>query len=79
MLSKETLDEYRRMTPGERLQLTFELCRKYEHCLYIGTPYQIARRLERMRKSKDEANQRILDALARAEQYEKNQGDSSSP
>ncbi len=78
MLSREALEEYRRMTPGQRLDLTFELCRKYEHCLYKGTPYQIARRFERMRNSKDEANQRILEAFARAEQYEKNQDDSSS-
>lgn len=28
MPSQETLEEYRRMTPGERLELTFELIRE---------------------------------------------------
>jgi hypothetical protein len=32
MLSKETLESYRRMTPGERLALTFEMIRE-------NTPY----------------------------------------
>jgi hypothetical protein len=32
MLSKETLETYRRMTPGERLALTFEMIRE-------NTPY----------------------------------------
>jgi hypothetical protein len=34
MLSKETLETYRRMTPGERLALTFEMIRE-------NTPYQL--------------------------------------
>jgi hypothetical protein len=76
MPTPEQLEEYRRMTPGERLSLTSELTRKYQHCLFKGTPYQIARRFERMRNPKEEANRRILEALARSKRYEEKESGS---
>lgn len=66
MLHPETLESYRRMTPGERLQLTFELLRENEPYLYRGTPEEVARRLELLRRQNDDRNARILAAIERS-------------
>lgn len=65
MLSPETLEMYRRMTPGERLKLTLEMIRENTPFLFKGTPEQVARRFERMRQNNDERNRRMLTAIAR--------------
>jgi hypothetical protein len=66
MLSSETLEIYRRMTPGERLELTFTLTEEAEPYLFAGTPKQVKRRFELLRRQNDERNRRILEGLARA-------------
>jgi hypothetical protein len=66
MLSRETLERYRRMTPGQRLELTFQLTEEAEPYLFAGTPEQVKRKFELLRRQNDERNRRILEGLARA-------------
>jgi hypothetical protein len=70
MLSRETLDEYRRMTPGQRLELALRMTRENTPYLFAGSPELVARRFELLRRQNDERNRRILEALARAEKYD---------
>jgi hypothetical protein len=65
MLSRETLEAYRRMTPGERLALTFRLTDEATPYLFVGTPEQVRRKFELLRRQNDERNQRILAGIAR--------------
>ena len=50
MLSPETLEDYRRMTPSERLRLTLEMIRAETPYLLRGTPEQVDRRFELLRR-----------------------------
>ena len=65
MLSPETLETYRRMTPGERLKLTFQLMEGSEKALLSGTPEQVKRKFELLRRENDLRNQNMLTAIAR--------------
>jgi hypothetical protein len=65
MLSRETLDEYRRMTVGQRLELTFKLTAEAEPYLLAGTPDVVKRKFELLRQQNDERNRRILEGIAR--------------
>ena len=65
MLSSETLETYRRMTPGERLKLTFSLMEGMDRALLSGTPEQVSRKFELLRRENDLRNQNTLTALAR--------------
>jgi hypothetical protein len=65
MLSRETLERYRRMTPGERLALALKLTAESEPYLLYGTPEQVRRKFELMRRENDERNRRMLEAIAR--------------
>ena len=64
MLSQETLDAYRRMTPGERLAIALEMTQANLPALLEGTPSVVARRFELLRRENDLRNARILAALA---------------
>ncbi len=64
MLHQETLEAYRRMTPSERLKLTFETIRDNTPYLFLGTPDQVSRKFELLRRQNDERNRLILDAFA---------------
>lgn len=64
MLSKDTLDTYRRMTPGERLTLTFQMIRENTPYLLEGRSDVVDRRFELLRRENDMRNARILAALA---------------
>jgi hypothetical protein len=68
MLSKETLETYRRMTPGERLELTFAMIRENTPYLLAGEPATIDRRFELLRRENDQRNARILAALRTMQQ-----------
>jgi hypothetical protein len=70
MLSPETLDEYRRMTPGQRLDLTLRMIRENTPYLFAGPPEVVARRFELLRRQNDERTRRICEAFARAEKYD---------
>ena len=63
MLSKETLETYRRRTPGERLALTFEMIRENTPYLLAGSPDVVDRRFELLRRENDLRNARLLAAL----------------
>jgi len=65
MLSSETLEEYRRMTPGQRLALAFRLSDEATPYLLAGTPEQVKRKFELLRRENDERNRRILEGIAR--------------
>lgn len=65
MLSKETLDDYRRMTPGERLALTFEMIRENTPYLLAGTPGVVDRRFALLQRENDLRNARLLASLQR--------------
>jgi hypothetical protein len=65
MLSKETLDAYRRMTPGERLALTFEMIRENTPYLLAGTPGVVDRRFALLQRENDLRNARLLASLQR--------------
>jgi hypothetical protein len=65
MLSPETLDQYRRMTTSQRLRLTLDLIREATPSLLQGTPEQVERRFELLRRQNDERNLRMLTGIAR--------------
>ena len=65
MLSRVTLEAYRRMTTGERLALTLEMTRENTPYLLRGTPEDVARRFELIRRENDERNKNMLTAFAR--------------
>ncbi len=65
MLSRESLEEYRRMTDAERLWLTPEMIDAEYPNLFRGTPEQVDRRFELLRRQNDERNRLMLTAVAR--------------
>ena len=67
MLSKETLERYRQMTPGERLSLTFAMMRDAIPYLLSGPSDVVDRKFELLRRENDLRNQGILAGIARSE------------
>ena len=65
MLSQETLDAYRRMTPGERLAIALEMTQANLPALLDGTPSVVARRFELLRRENDLRNEAIRRAISR--------------
>jgi hypothetical protein len=65
MLSREKLEEYRRMTPGERLALTLMMTEAATPYLLAGTPDVVKKRFQLLRMQNDERNKNMLEALAR--------------
>jgi hypothetical protein len=65
MLSREALNAYRQMTNAERLELTLEMSRQATSFLLKGTPEQVARKFELIRRENDERNRNMLAAIAR--------------
>jgi hypothetical protein len=65
MLSRETLDAYRRMTNAERLKLALAMNRDATSFLLKGTSEQVARKFELLRRQNDERNRNMLTAIAR--------------
>ena len=68
MLSSETLESYRQMTPAKRLRLTFELCRPAWRALTEGDPEIVSRRFERLRQENDLRNRRMCEGFRSSEQ-----------
>jgi hypothetical protein len=66
MLSRETLEAYRRMTPGERLGLTLKAMRESLPYLLYGPEDVVRRRFERIRQENDARNRAMLTRLAEA-------------
>lgn len=67
MLSRETLEAYRRMTPDERLGLTLQAIREAWPYLLEGPPEVVDRRFELIRRENDARNRALLEGLAAAE------------
>lgn len=65
MLSRETKERYRRMTNSERLKIVLEMIRENTPYLLRGTPEQVDRRFELLRRQNDERNRRMLEGIAR--------------
>jgi hypothetical protein len=66
MLSPETLEEYRRMTPGQRLRMTLDMIEANIPFLSKGSPEVVARRFELIQRENDLRNENILRALRHA-------------
>ena len=65
MLSRETLEAYRRMTASQRLALTMRMIRENTPYLLHGQADIVARRFERIRQENDARNRNMLAAMAR--------------
>jgi len=65
MLSPETIAEYRRMTPGQRLELALQMTDENLPYLVQGRPEVIERRFELLRRENDLRNHNIRVAMAR--------------
>jgi len=67
MLSPETIEMYRRMTPSQRLALTLQAMRESWPYLFRGSREMVDRRFELIRRENDLRNQAMLEGLAAAE------------
>lgn len=65
MLSRETLEAYRRMTTSQRLALTAQMIRENTPYLLHGPAEIVLRRFERIRLENDARNRNMLTAIAR--------------
>lgn len=65
MLSKETLERYRRMTTSERAAIVVQSMRENWPAMFEGSDEKVARRFELLRRQNDERNRNILEGLAR--------------
>jgi len=65
MLSPETVAEYRRMTPGQRLEIAFAMTRENTPYLLRGREDVVARRFELLQRENDLRNEGILRGMAR--------------
>lgn len=66
MLSQKSLERYRSMTTSERLRLAMEMTDEATPYLCRGTPEQVERRFELIRRENNERNRRILEGIRRA-------------
>ena len=67
MLSPATLETYRRMTPGQRLELTLSMMADNEPYLLLGAAEQVARKFQRINDENDRRNRAMLTQLARSQ------------
>ena len=67
MLSLETLESYRKMTPGQRLRLTLDLCESAWPAMLQGSPEIVERRFQRLRDENNKRNEAICEAFLRSE------------
>jgi hypothetical protein len=65
MLSRETIEMYRRMTVSERLKLTLDAIDENTPYLLKGPPDVVKRRFELIRRENDLRNFNMLTAIAR--------------
>ncbi len=67
MLSPEALAEYRRMTPGQRLELSFAMIRENTPYLVRGRQEVVDRRFALLERENDLRNAGIVRGMARLE------------
>jgi len=65
MLSPETIAEYSRMTPGQRLELALQMTDENLPYLVQGRPEVVERRFELLRRENDLRNHNMRVAMAR--------------
>jgi hypothetical protein len=65
MLSRETLEQYRRMSNMERLKLALKMTEESIPALFRGTPEEVDRRFELIQRENDLRNINMLTAIAR--------------
>ena len=65
LLSKETLERYRRMTTSERASIVVQSMRENWPAMFEGSDEKVARRFELLRRQNDERNRNMLKGLAR--------------
>ncbi len=65
MLSKETLEHYRRMTTSERAAIVVQSMRENWSAMFEGSDETIRKRFELLRRQNDERNRNMLEGLAR--------------
>lgn len=65
MRSRETLEAYRQMSPGERLALTFTMIRENTPYLLAGKPDVVDRRFQLLNRENDLRNAGMLAAVQR--------------
>ncbi len=65
MLSQDTLERYRKMSIGERLDLTMQAMRRDWPYLLEGPEDVVRRKFELLNRENDARNRNILEALAR--------------
>ncbi|KAA1259805.1 hypothetical protein LF1_23420 [Rubripirellula obstinata] len=70
MLSPETLEAYRQMTPSERLVLTLAMMKESEPYLLLGSSAQVSRKFQRINEQNDERNSAMLSQLARSQRLD---------
>ena len=66
MLSPETLEQYRRMTPSERLAQTILSMEGIDRALLAGTAQQVDRKFQLLRRENDLRNINMLTAIAKS-------------
>lgn len=64
MMSKETIDCIRRMSPDERLNMTLQMIRESTPYLFEGPTEMVDRRFELLRLQNDARNENMLRALS---------------
>ena len=69
MLSQETLEQYRRMTPSERLAQTILSMEGIDRALLAGTAQQVERKFQLLRRENDLRNINMLTAIAKSRSY----------
>jgi len=67
MLGYETIEAYRRMTPGDRLALTLQAMRDSLPYLVYGPDEIVDRRFELIRRENEARNRNTLSRLAAAQ------------
>lgn len=65
MLHKETLEAYRKMTPGEKLKITLGMMRENARRIFGGDHELVERRFAAIQQQNDDRNKRMLTAIAR--------------
>jgi hypothetical protein len=65
MMSAETLERIRKMTPSERLHMTIQMMRESTPYLFEGYPDVVSRRFELLRRENDARNDNMRRALSR--------------
>lgn len=76
MMSKETLEQIRRMSNAERFAMAAQMTREAIPYLLRGTPELVARRFELLRRQNEEFNRLVLTALS--QDKERHEGSAST-